>query len=98
MVTQMTTSLLLYLKALRVCAVLVLVAMPALATSPRLTSITPVGAQRGTELELTFGGERLQDAEEIFCFEPGIQVLKLNSVTNGTVKAQIKIAPECQLG
>src|SRR3989441_10678337 len=68
------------------------------ATSPHLTSIIPTGAQRGTELEVTFSGERLQDTEEIFCYEPGIQVLKLNSLTNKTVKAQVKVAPDCKLG
>jgi hypothetical protein len=70
----------------------------AFATSPHVDSLTPVGGQRGTELEATFAGERLQDAQEIFCYEPGIQVLKLNLVTNKTVTAQLKIAPDCALG
>jgi Bacterial pre-peptidase C-terminal domain len=70
----------------------------AFATSPHVESLTPVGGQRGTELEATFAGERLQDAQEIFCYEPGIQVLKLNLVTNKTVTAQFKIAPDCTLG
>src|SRR5436305_917311 len=39
------------------------------ATSPQLSSILPTGAQRGTEVELRFGGDRLQDAEEIICYE-----------------------------
>jgi len=68
------------------------------ATAPRLTSILPLAAQRGTELEVTLSGERLQDAEEILCFEPGIQVLKLSGITNAAVKAQIKLAPDCALG
>src|SRR2546422_6576445 len=79
-----------------ICAVLLIFSTSVLATSPRLTAITPLGAQRGTELELTFGGERLQDTEEILCFEPGLQVVKLNSITNASVKAQIKIAGDCQ--
>src|SRR6516164_978088 len=70
----------------------------AFATSPHIESLTPVGGQRGTELEATFAGERLQDAQEIFCYEPGIQVLKLNLVTNKTVTAQLKITPDCALG
>jgi hypothetical protein len=70
----------------------------AFATSPHVESLTPAGGQRGTELEATFAGERLQDAQEIFCYEPGIQVLKLNLVTNKTVTAQLKIAPACALG
>src|SRR5258705_5270515 len=70
----------------------------AFATSPHIDSLTPAGGQRGTEMEATFAGDRLQDAQEIFCYEPGIQILKLNLVTNKTVTAQLKIAPDCALG
>lgn len=72
--------------------------LPAFATSPHLESLLPAGAQRGTQLEVTLTGERLQDAEEIFCYEPGIQIVKLNLVTNKTVTAEVKIAPDCALG
>ena len=60
------------------------------ATSPQLNSILPTGAQRGTELEVSFGGDRLQDTEEIFCYEPGIEVLKPGSASNKLVKAQVQ--------
>src|ERR1051325_1805019 len=70
----------------------------AFATSPHVESLVPAGGQRGTEIEATFSGERLQDAREIFCYEPGIQVLKLNLVTNKTVTAQLKISADCGLG
>src|SRR5258708_22325263 len=72
--------------------------LAAQAGSPRLESITPTGGQRGTELEVTLGGERLEEAVEIFSYEPGVQILKINSVTNKLVHAQLKIAPDCQLG
>ena len=68
------------------------------ATAPYLGSITPTGGQRGTELEVSFTGDRLQDAEEIVCYEPGLQILKLNLVTNKVVKAQVKLAPNASLG
>src|ERR1043166_2089792 len=68
------------------------------ATAPHLASIMPTGAQRGTELEISFQGDRLQDAEEVICYEPGLQILKLNSVTNKLVAAQVKIAADCRLG
>ena len=73
-------------------------AVAAQAGSPRLESINPTGGQRGTELEVTFGGQRLEETAEIFAYEPGIQILKINSVTNKLVRAQLKIAPDCQLG
>jgi hypothetical protein len=75
-----------------------LAAAGAWATAPQLASISPAGAQRGTEVEMTFKGERLEDAEEVICYEPGIEVLALSSVSNQTVKAQVKITPECALG
>src|SRR5689334_21683112 len=55
---------------------------PVSATSPHLSAINPTGAQRATELEVSFNGDRLQDTAEIICYEPGIQVLKLNLITN----------------
>jgi len=79
-------------------AALLLMTVSALAVAPQLVSISPAGAQRGTELEMSFKGERLQDAEEIICYEPGIEVVKLSSVTNQSVRAQVKIAPDCSLG
>jgi hypothetical protein len=68
------------------------------ATSPEVKDLEPTGGQRGTELEVSFIGERLQDAEEVLCYEPGIQVLTLNLVTNKLVKARVKIAADCDLG
>ncbi len=74
--------------------------VPSLAhsTAPQLAAVLPTGGQRGTELEVTFKGERLQDTEEVLCYRPGIQVLKLNQVSNQTVKAQLKLAADCPLG
>jgi hypothetical protein len=68
------------------------------ATGPELKSILPTGAQRGTEVEVSFNGERLQDTEEVICYEPGIRVLNLNLVTNKVVKGLLKVGQECNLG
>src|SRR3954452_16398237 len=61
--------------------VLALLLFPLLAsaTSPRISSILPTGAQRGAELELRFNGSRLDDSQEIIFYEPGIQVLNLDA-------------------
>jgi hypothetical protein len=77
-----------------ICAVV----LPAFATSPHLESLLPTGGQRGTEIEIIIAGERLQDAEEIFCYEPGIEVAKLTVNTNKTVIAELKISSDCALG
>src|SRR6266545_2646778 len=68
------------------------------ATAPHLASILPSGGQRGTELQLTFSGERLQDTEEIICYEAGLDARRLNLVTNKRVEATVHISPECPLG
>src|SRR5437660_10688001 len=68
------------------------------AASPALGTITPRGAQRGTELPLLFNGARLKDAQEILFYYPGIAVAKLEVVNDTQVKATVKIAADCRLG
>jgi hypothetical protein len=67
------------------------------AASPSLGSISPRGAQRGTEVVFTFNGARLADAQEILFYSPGFTVTKLEP-TPTAVKATVKVAPECALG
>lgn len=63
-----------------------------IASDPTLTVITPRGIQRGAEHVLTFSGARLQDAEEILFYEPGIEVVKIEpdeknaNIVRATVK------------
>ena len=73
-------------------------ALPLHATSPKLNSTTPPGAQRGTELSLSLSGSRLDDAQEIVFTGTGIKVLKIESAKTNSLKATIKIAPDCALG
>lgn len=68
------------------------------AADPRLSRIVPRGGQRGTELEVTFSGNRLQDAEEILFYTPGFEFSNLAAVNANACKAAIKIAPDCRLG
>lgn len=83
-----------------VLLVLSLICRPSLANSPQLSSTEPAGAQRGTELEVAFHGERLNDAREILWYSPGVEVLSLEIPTNqaAVVKARLKLKPDCQLG
>lgn len=67
------------------------------AASPSLGSITPYGAQRGTEVEVTFNGARLADAQEILFYSPGITVANLEAADNA-VKTKLSIAGDCRLG
>ncbi len=78
--------------------VLALASRPAAAAVPALGGISPYGAQRGTEVEVQFSGDRLADAQEILLYEPGIQVTHLEAAGANAVKTKLAIAPDCRLG
>ncbi|HSG69471.1 MAG TPA: hypothetical protein VLA12_03605, partial [Planctomycetaceae bacterium] len=87
-----------HLLAVAVLMSAVLVSTCSNAADPRLSLINPRGGQRGTELEVVFSGNRLEDAAEIFYYEPGFETLKLEPVNANACKAVIKIAPDARLG
>lgn len=68
------------------------------ATSPTVGNVTPAGAQRGTEIEVTIGGQRLKDAQEVIFYEPGVKAGKLELVNDGAIKTRLVIEPQCRLG
>src|SRR6516165_1374202 len=68
------------------------------AATPRLRSLKPVGAQRGTEVEVTISGRRLGDAQEIVFYHPGIAATKLQVVNDAEIKASFKIAADSPYG
>ena len=71
---------------------------PVFGASPVLSVITPRGAHRGVETEVLFHGARLEDAQEVMIYEPGIDVVEFAVVNGGQVKAKLKIAADCTLG
>ena len=71
---------------------------PVLGASPVLSTILPRGGQRGIETEVLFNGQRLEDAQELMIYEPGIEVAELAVVNGGQVKVKLKIAADCTLG
>jgi hypothetical protein len=68
------------------------------AVDPRLNALDPPGVQAGSELEMTFQGDRLKDTLEVLLYQPGVSVLSLVETADKTVKARIKVDPECVLG
>lgn len=68
------------------------------AAAPRLTQIVPRGGQRGTEVEVTLRGERLDDVQELMIYEPGIEVLELKATNDKELKCRFKVATDCDLG
>ena len=80
------------------CFAIGLAPSAAMAVAPSLGGISPRGVQRGIETEVVFSGARLTDAKEILFYSPGVQVSKIVVVNDTTVKATLKIAPDCTLG
>jgi hypothetical protein len=68
------------------------------AESPAVTRISPHGGQRGSEVDITLSGTQLKDAQEVFFYRPGLEILKLEAVDDKTVKLRVKIAAEAALG
>jgi hypothetical protein len=80
-----------------------LLTLTAHAASPQLTKILPRGGQRGTTVELTFEGATLADAQEVFVYEPGVTVTKIEQPADAKlagkqVKVTLRIAPDARLG
>lgn len=72
--------------------------LQAIAADPSLSIILPRGAQRGTEQVFRFAGARLNDAEQIFFYEPGFEVLEIKAVNANNIDVKVKIAGDCALG
>jgi hypothetical protein len=81
------------------CALCLLfvVASVADASSPSLGLILPRGVQTGAETEMQFTGARLDDAQEIFFYDDGFEVSKLEAVAN-KVTITVKVPADCRMG
>lgn len=79
-------------------AMLLLCAASAVASSPDLNLIRPRGGQRGTEVEVNFHGNRLNDAQEILMYREGVTVQSLEVVNDKHVKVKATIAADATPG
>lgn len=71
------------------------------AASPDVNSVSPPGGQRGTVCEITLRGLRLEGAQQLLFYKPGINVLSLaNDATQKAVKvhAKLEIPKDGELG
>lgn len=73
-------------------------AVPGLAASPSLREVLPRGGQRGAEMELSFRGDRLDGAAEVFLYDQGITVKEVKPVGPNEAKVKVQIAPDVRLG
>lgn len=74
------------------------VSVAASASSPQLNYVLPRGGQRGTDVDVTFTGARLKDAQEVILYDKGIAVSDLKATSDQAVTAHVKIAPDAPLG
>lgn len=73
-------------------------AVPALAVQPQVSAVAPIGVQRGTEVEWTISGDRLDDATEVLLYQPGVTVSSVTPSSDKEVKVKIVVAPDAALG
>ena len=64
------------------------------AASPDLSTSVPRGGQRGTDVKVTFYGNRLDDAQEVIFHEPGIAFKDLKVLDAKKVEATLTISSQ----
>ena len=77
---------------------LALLASLAVDPPPSVSTTSPYGGQRGTEVEVTFYGARLDGAYDILLPREGIELTAIEAIKNNQCKATLRIAPDCPLG
>ena len=72
--------------------------LPASAFSPVLNRVDPPGGQTGTEVEVSFHGERLDDVNGALFYEPGLTLSGLQIKNGNLATARISVAGDATLG
>jgi len=67
------------------------------AAQPVIARVMPPGGQRGSDVVLNIEGKRLENAQEVIWYEPGIDVGPIETTKTG-VTAKLHIADDCPLG
>ncbi|MGL4399771.1 MAG: PPC domain-containing protein [Luteolibacter sp.] len=79
-------------------AILLALVAPLAAFSPELSLVNPRGGQRGTEMEVHFHGERLEEIHEALFYEPGLSLSPIEVKDSKHALARITIAADAPLG
>ena len=77
------------------CGLALLPTGNAFATLPVVTKITPCGIVRGQETVITLAGSRLDDAHQVLCDLPGIEILEVKPI--GGNKVEVKLRTDSNL-
>ena len=67
-------------------------------STPRLNGIYPRGVTRGAEHKMRFAGARLFDAQEVFLYDKGISIVKIDQVDNNNIDVTIRVDADCRVG
>jgi len=68
------------------------------AAYPVLSSTTPRGAQRGSEVKITVAGDKLADFQTLMFLSPGFTVKSIDKVGDKAVECTVVVAPEVRTG
>jgi hypothetical protein len=84
---------------MRAISIFLLAALtPLFAFSPVLNLINPRGGQRGTEMEVHFHGERLEEISEALFYQPGLALANIEVKDAKHAVAKLTIAADAALG
>jgi hypothetical protein len=72
--------------------------VPTFAAEPTLGGISPVGFQRGKEVQLTITGQRLADIQELMFFSPGFTVAGIEDAKEDSFKVKVTAAADMDPG
>ena len=72
----------------------ILVANAILGSTPEANSLSLVGLQRGTTVEITIAGARLGDAHALLFYSPGISAKDVTKIDDNSIKAIVTAAPD----
>jgi hypothetical protein len=79
-------------------SILLALITPLAAFSPVLSLVNPRGGQRGTEMEIHFHGQRLEEISEALFYTPGLSLSNIEIKDPQHAVAKLTIAPDTPLG
>jgi hypothetical protein len=81
----------------RVLGFLLLFPACVIAAYPEISSFSPNGGQRGTDVQVTVNGKHLQDFDGFIFMSAGFKVKSVDKVEEGKVLVTVSIAPDAAL-
>jgi hypothetical protein len=79
-------------------SILLALITPLAAFTPELSLVNPRGGQRGSEMEVHFHGERLEQINEALFYEPGLTLSAIDVKDSKHAIARLTIAADAALG